>query len=122
MRTAVKQYCRVRPYGQLGGFWRNRLVEQLFSRRLSAFNLIADGPYLIPEHDFSYVPILLQKSFALVTEISFGCTRDFRVKMRGTSSPDDKLTGDLRNAIEGARISGRRSDFFTAGKLALGYF
>jgi hypothetical protein len=56
--------------------------------------------------------------FALVIKISFGCTRDFRVKMWGTSSPDDKLTDDLRNAIAGTRISGRRWSFLTAEKLA----
>jgi hypothetical protein len=51
--------------------------------------------------------ILLQKSF---------CTGD--AKMWGTSSPNDKLADDPGNAIEGPRISGRRSDFLTAGKLA----
>src|SRR6516225_8750570 len=49
-----------------------------------------------------------------------GFRRDFRVKMWRTSSPDDKLADDLGSAIEGKRISGRRSDFFTAGKLAPG--
>jgi hypothetical protein len=58
--------------------------------------------------------------FALVIKISFGCTRDFRVKMWGTSSPDDKLADDLGNAIEGTRISGRRWIFLTAEKLAPG--
>jgi hypothetical protein len=58
--------------------------------------------------------------FALVIKIYFGCTGDFRVKMWGTSSPDDKLTDDLRNAIEGTRISGRRWIFLTAEKLAPG--
>src|SRR5262249_49655678 len=43
---------------------------------------------------------------------------DFRVKMWGTSSPDNKLADDLGNAIEGTRISGRRSDFFRTEKLA----
>jgi hypothetical protein len=38
--------------------------------------------------------------FALVIKNSPGCRRDFRVKMWGTSSPDDKLTGDLGNVIE----------------------
>jgi hypothetical protein len=38
--------------------------------------------------------------------------------MWATSSPDDKLADDLGNAIEGARIGGRRIGFFTAGKLA----
>jgi hypothetical protein len=40
--------------------------------------------------------------------------------MWGTSSPEDKLTGDLRNVIEATSIGGRRSDFFTAEKLAPG--
>ena len=38
--------------------------------------------------------------FALVIKNSPGCRRDFRVKMWGTSSRDDKLTGDLGNVIE----------------------
>src|ERR1700680_3174066 len=37
--------------------------------------------------------------FALVIKISFGCTRDFRVNMWGTSLPEDKLAGDLGNVI-----------------------
>jgi hypothetical protein len=40
--------------------------------------------------------------FALVIKNSPGCRRDFRVKMWGTSSPDDKLTGNLGNVIEAA--------------------
>jgi hypothetical protein len=40
--------------------------------------------------------------------------------MWGTSSPEDKLTGDLGNVIEATSIGGRRSDFFTARKLAPG--
>jgi hypothetical protein len=40
--------------------------------------------------------------------------------MWGTSSPEDKLTGDLGNVIEATSIGGRRSDFFAAGKLAPG--
>jgi hypothetical protein len=58
--------------------------------------------------------------FALVIKISFGCTRDFRVKIWGTSSPEDKLAGDLGNVIEATSTGGRWSDFFTAGKLAAG--
>jgi hypothetical protein len=38
--------------------------------------------------------------FALAIKNSFGRRRDFRVKMWGTSSPDNKLTGDLGNVIE----------------------
>src|ERR1700722_17927380 len=44
--------------------------------------------------------------------MSFGCTHDFRVKMWGTSSPEDKLTGDLGNVIETNSIGGRRSRDF----------
>jgi hypothetical protein len=66
------------------------------------------------------VPILLQKSFSTSDQKFSGFRRDFRVKMWGTSSPDDKLADDLGSAIEGARINGRRSDFLTAGKLAPG--
>jgi hypothetical protein len=58
--------------------------------------------------------------FALVIKNFPGFRRDFRVKMWGTSSLDDKLANDLGNAIEGTRIIGRRSDFLTAGKLAPG--
>ena len=53
-------------------------------------------------------------------KISFGCTRDFRVNMWGTSLPEDKLAGDLGNVIGATSIGGRRSDFFTARKLAPG--
>jgi hypothetical protein len=69
---------------------------------------------------FRVVPILLQSLFALTIKNFPGCRRDFRVKMRGVSSPVDKLADDLGTAIEGTRISGRRSDFFTAEKLAPG--
>jgi hypothetical protein len=58
--------------------------------------------------------------FALVIKISFGCTRDFRLKMWGTSSPEDKLAGVFGNVIEATSTGGRRSDFFTAEELALG--
>jgi hypothetical protein len=42
--------------------------------------------------------------------------------MWGTSSPDDKLTGDLGNAIEATKIAGRRSDRLMAKKLSPGNF
>jgi len=60
--------------------------------------------------------------FALVIKNSPGCRRDFRVKMWGTSSPTDKLTGDLGNVIEAAQIGVRRSDRLTAGKSSPGNF
>src|SRR5262245_39810021 len=60
--------------------------------------------------------------FALAIQISFGCTGDFHVNMWGTSSSEEKLAGDPGNVIEATSIGGRRSDFFTAGKLAPGNF
>ena len=38
--------------------------------------------------------------------------------MWGTSSPDDKLAGDLAKATEATKIAGRRSDRLMAGKLS----
>jgi hypothetical protein len=60
--------------------------------------------------------------FAQVIKNFPGCRRDFCVKMWGTSSPDDKLTGNLGNVIEATRIGGRRSDRLMAGKLTPGNF
>jgi hypothetical protein len=60
--------------------------------------------------------------FALVIKNSPGRRRDFRVKMGGTSSPDDKLTSDLGNAIVAISIGGRGSDCLAVGKLAPGNF
>jgi hypothetical protein len=42
--------------------------------------------------------------------------------MWGTSSPTDKLTGDLGNVIEAAQIGVRRSDRITARKSSPGNF
>jgi hypothetical protein len=53
--------------------------------------------------------------FALVIKISFGCTRDFRVNMWGTSLPEDKLAGDLGNVI-GATFDRRSSVGFFYSK------
>jgi hypothetical protein len=57
----------------------------------------------------------LSAYFALVIKISCGYTRQFRVKMWGTSLPKDELAGDLGNVA--TSIGGRR---FTAEKLAPG--
>ena len=51
-----------------------------------------------------------------------GRTRAFRVKMWGTSSPDDELTGDLGNVIEATKIAGRRLVRLVAGNLSPGNF
>src|SRR6516162_10157958 len=56
--------------------------------------------------------------FALVIKISFGCARDFCVKMWGTSSPEDKLAGNLGNVIGAISTGGRRVGFFYSRKLA----
>jgi len=64
------------------------------------------------------VPISCKSLFALVIKIFPGCRRAFRVKMWGTSSPNDKLTGDLGNVIESTKIGGRRLDCLMAGKLS----
>src|SRR5215471_16812711 len=58
----------------------------------------------------------------VVIKNSPGCRRDFRVKMWGISSPDDKLTGDLGSVIEATQIGGRRPDRLMAGKLSPGNF
>ena len=60
--------------------------------------------------------------FVLGTKNSPGSGRDFHVKMWGTSSPDDKLTGDLGNVIEATQICGRRSDRLMARKLSSSNF
>src|SRR6266436_2262740 len=56
--------------------------------------------------------------FALVIKNSPGCRRDLRVKMWGTSSPDDELRGDFGNAIEATQIAGRRLVRLVAGNLS----
>src|SRR5262245_66122426 len=56
--------------------------------------------------------------FALLIKNSPGCRRRFRVKMWGTSSPDDKLVSDLAKATEAIKIAARRSDRLMAGKLS----
>src|SRR5215468_4383903 len=56
--------------------------------------------------------------FALLIKNSPGYRRDVRVKMWGTSSPDDKFFGDLAKATEAIKIAARRSDRLMAGKLS----
>jgi hypothetical protein len=55
--------------------------------------------------------------FALLIKNSPGCRRDFRVKMWGTSRPDDKLTADLCSVIETAESGDRQLIRIMAGKL-----
>src|ERR1700730_5829350 len=68
-----------------------------------------------------FVPILLQKSFCTRDQNFFWLYTRFSYKDVGTSLREDKLAGDLGNVIEATSIRGRRSDFFTAGKLAPGH-
>src|SRR5262245_22405243 len=56
--------------------------------------------------------------FPLGTKNSPGCRRDFRVKMWGSSWPDDKLTGDLGNVIEATQSGDRQLIRVTARKLS----
>src|SRR5262249_51450367 len=56
--------------------------------------------------------------FALLIKNSKGYRRDFRVKMWGTSSPDDKLVSDLAKATEAIKIAARRSNRLMEGKLS----
>jgi len=72
-------------------------------------------------HDPGITPCC-KSLFVLAIKISFGGTGDFHVNMWGTSSSEEKLAGDPGNVIEATSIGGRRSDFFTAGKLAPGNF
>src|SRR6476619_6679279 len=60
--------------------------------------------------------------FALMIKNSPGRRRVFRVKMWGTSPPEDKLAGDLGNVIGATSIGGRRSDFFYSRKIDPGQF
>src|SRR5262249_11153931 len=72
-------------------------------------------------HDPGITPCC-KSLFALVIENSPGCRRDFRVKMWGTLSHDEKLTGELRNLIETTQIGGRWLNRLMAGKLSPGNF
>jgi hypothetical protein len=69
-----------------------------------------------------YLRFCCKSLFALVIKNSPGRRRGFRVKMWGTSLPDDKLTGDLGNVIEATQIGGRLSDRLMAEKLSPGNF
>jgi hypothetical protein len=66
--------------------------------------------------------IVAKVFFAQAIKNSAGCRRDFRVKMWGTSSLDEKLTGDLGNVTEATRIGARWWDRLVAGKLPPGNF
>src|SRR5262245_45348792 len=56
--------------------------------------------------------------FVLVTQNSPGRRREFRVKMWGTSSPNDKLVSDLGNPTEATRVGDRRLNRPGAEKLS----
>jgi hypothetical protein len=86
-----------------------RLIEGFIERCSSRDRRAAQRVYFDAPLYFFKVGIVLMSAcgrycckslFALVIKNSPGCRRDFRVKMWGTSSPEDKLTGDLGNVIE----------------------
>jgi hypothetical protein len=66
--------------------------------------------------------IVLQKSFCSPDKNFPGCRRGFRVNMWGTSSPDDKRTGDLGNEIEPTSIGDCGLFRLLAGNLSPGNF
>ena len=57
---------------------------------------------------------------SLCIKNSPGRRRDLRVKMWGTSSPHDKLAGNLGHVIEAAQIGRSRSDRVKAGRISPG--
>ena len=89
-------------------------------RRIDGRRLVSWLSDFAAMHESAYGRFCCKRLFALVIKISFGCTHDFRVKMWGTSSPGDKLAGDLGNVIQATSTGSHRSDFFTAEKLAPG--
>src|SRR6202048_3635859 len=58
-------------------------------------------------HESAHGRFCCKSLFALAIKNSFGRRRDFHVKMWGTSSPEDKLAGDLGNVIEATSVVGR---------------
>jgi hypothetical protein len=64
--------------------------------------------------------MLLKKSFCTGDQKFSGPWTRVSCKDVGTSSPDDKLPGDLANVIEAISIDDRGSDCLAAGKLAPG--
>jgi hypothetical protein len=60
--------------------------------------------------------------FAVLIKNSPGYRRDFRVKMWGTSSPDNKLTGDFGSVIEATQSGDCRLIRIIAKKISPGNF
>src|SRR5262245_57926692 len=108
-------YIDARPHiRQLGEIFLQRTAGPYIGSRAAVQATLALSP-LCPRY-------CCKSLSALVIKNSPGCRRDFRVKMWGASSPEDKLTGDLGNAFEAAEIGGRWSDRLLAGKLSSGDF
>jgi hypothetical protein len=83
---------------------------------------MSKGRVIAAVHESVFGRYCCKSLFALLIKNSPGCRRDFRVKMWGTSSPDDKLTGDLGNVIEATQSGGRRLVRVMAGKSITGQF
>ena len=97
-----------------------RNVRVVRAQRTHCVSTASDDAQEIKEGRSCLCRFCCKSLFALVIKISFDCTHDFRVKMWGALLREDKLAGDLGNVIEATSIRGRRSDFFTARKLAPG--
>jgi hypothetical protein len=83
---------------------------------------MSKGRVIAAVHESVFGRYCCKSLFALLIKNSPGCRRDFRVKMWGTSSPDDKLTGDLGSVIETTQSGGRRLVRVMAGKSSPGNF
>ena len=110
------------PWRRLSNARKPRSPQHLrapsLSSRTAIQTLLETGALFAAVHESGTGRYCCKSLFAPLIKNSLGCTRDFRVKMWGTSSPDGKLTGDLGNAIESTEIDGRRSRRPLAGKLS----
>ena len=95
------------------------------TNRIFHFGIASQGAhadFFVAAHESVSGRFCCKSLFALAIKISFGCTRDFRVKMWGTSSPEDKLTGDLDKVIEATSIRRSWVRFFYSRKIGTGQF
>jgi hypothetical protein len=100
----------------------HRFFRWFFQNRETGAITIAQAPNLSLWMASAAGGLIWKKSFCTGDQTSLGRRRDFRVKMWGSSSPDDKLTGNLGNVIQTTRIGGRPSDRFMAWELPPGNF
>jgi ATP-binding cassette, subfamily B, bacterial HlyB/CyaB len=80
-------------------FFQVVIDKVLVHRAVSTLDVLVVGLLAISTFETVLGRFCCKSLFAFVITISFGCTRDFRVNMWGTSLPEDKLAGDLGNVI-----------------------